>query len=196
MSEQNWHCWEMLLSSFSHSATFHRDMLSPFMCGSWVSSLSPPPPRCDAGKVYVITGAQGGASECHSTSPRCSPLTQVARPCSQAGHMRSCPAWDEAEPQINCLICCCRDDTRQELRDQAYPYTKKVKQTKKNHRPTDSATSTQLELSFVFLFSLNHSTQWPWNHCLYIPFSYFNSLTLCFLTYFSSFTIHKRALKA
>lgn len=34
--------------------------------------------------------------------------------------------------RINCPLCCHRDDTQQELRDQAYTCTKKVKQTKKS----------------------------------------------------------------
>lgn len=75
---------------------------------------------------------------------------RVVRLFRQAGRMRSCPAWDEVELRINCLLCCWRDDMPQEQRDQAYPYTKKVKQTKKNHRPAAAAPSTQHELPFVF----------------------------------------------
>lgn len=129
-------------------------------------------------------------------APAAAPWHRVARPFRQAGRMRSCPAWDEVELRINCLLCCWRDDTPQEQRDQAYPYTKKVKQTKKIIGPQPRLLAHSLSFPLYFFFSLSRRTQWPWNHCLYIPFSYFNSSSLHFLTYFSSFAFHKSALKA
>lgn len=143
----------------------------PFMCASWLCQLCPSSTvwcwisvcdyRC-MGKSFRVA-SQKSALQLSETSLR-------------PGRMRSWPAWDEAELQFNCPLCCCRDDTRQELRDQAYTCTKKVKQTK-NHRPTDSSTSAHL---FVFLSApcLRIPYNDPEMRWLYFPFSCFNSITL------------------
>lgn len=92
-----------------------------------------------------------------------SALRPVARPWSQDGHMRSWPAWGEAELQTNCPLCCCRDDTRRELRDQAYAHTKKVKQTKKIIDPQTHPLARSLNLSFcISLCSLHTMTLKSW----------------------------------
>lgn len=108
-------------------------------------------------------------------------------PCSQATCMRRYPAWGGGDSRV----------TVSELKDQAQPYWKKVKQTnKQNPCHTDSATSTLFELSFVFAFTAKHSTQWPWNHCLYTHFSYINSLTLSALSLTFLHSASVRVLKA